>query len=305
MRVLVAGATGVIGRQLVPLLEAAGHDVAALTRDPAKAPAGVEAIACDALDRDSTVAAVRAAGPDAIVDELTALPASVNPRRMRAQLAPTNRLRTEGTANLIAAAQAAGVGRIVAQSVAFAYAPRGDRVVDEDAPLNLEAPAQFRDAVEAIAEHERLVTEAGGVVLRYGFFYGPGTTYAADGATAQMVRRRQFPIPGDGGAMFSFVHVRDAAEATVAALGVQGPATFNVVDDQPVPLREWLPEYARLLGAKPPRRVPAWLARLVGGPMALEGTTQQRGASNALARARLGWQPHHADWRGGFAEDLA
>jgi nucleoside-diphosphate-sugar epimerase len=224
---------------------------------------------------------------------------------MRAQLAPTNRLRTEGTANLIAAAEAAGAGRIVAQSVAFAYAPRGDRVVDENAPLNLEAPAQFRGAVEAIAEHERLVTEAGGVVLRYGFVYGPGTGYAADGATAEMVRRRLFPIPGDGGAMFSFVHVRDAAEAAVAALQLEGPATFNVVDDHPAALSEWLPEYARLLGAKPPRRVPAWLMRLAGGPVALEGTTRQRGASNARARAQLHWQPRHAGWREGFAEELA
>lgn len=305
MRVFLTGATGVIGRELVPLLLSAGHEVSSLVRDPAKAPDGVRSFTGDALDRAAVMDAVLEARPEAIVHEATAGPTANNPRRMRANLAPTGRLRTEGTANLLAAADAAGTTRFLAQSIAFAYAPRGPRVVDEDAPLNLDAPPQLRSVVQDLADLERQVLGASGVVLRYGWFYGPGTSFAAGGDTAQMVRRRAFPIPGDGGGMWSFVHVRDAAEATVAALGVDGPRVFNVVDDHPAPLAEWLPEYARLLGAKPPRRVPLWLVRLAGGPIAAEGMTQQRGASNARARAELGWSPRYADWRGGFAELLA
>jgi nucleoside-diphosphate-sugar epimerase len=265
----------------------------------------VSALRADALDRAAVMDAVLEAQPDAIVQEVSRLPGFVNPRRMTAQMAATNRLRTEGTANLLAAADAVGVSRFVAQSIAFGYAPQGPRVVDEDAPLNLAAPRQLRPVVEAVAELERQVLEASGVVLRYGMFYGPGTSFARDGDTARTVRRRAFPIAGDGEGRWSFVHVRDAAEATVAALGFDGPGVFNVVDDHPAPLREWLPEYARLLGARPPRRVPLWLVRLSAGPVAAEGMTQQRGASNARARAELGWTPRHADWRGGFAEELA
>jgi nucleoside-diphosphate-sugar epimerase len=224
---------------------------------------------------------------------------------MSAQTAPTSRLRTEGTAYLLAAADTAGVSRFVAHSIAFAYAPQGPAVVDEDAPLNLDGPAQSRPAIQAVAELERQVLNAGGVVLRHGWFYGPGTSFAGDGDYAKMVRHRAFPLVGDGEGRWSFVHVRDAAEATVAALDVEGPRVLNVVDDQPVPLHEWLPEYARLIGARPPRHVPLWLTRLIAGPVAAEGMTQQRGASNERARAELGWSPRHADWRGGFAEELA
>jgi nucleoside-diphosphate-sugar epimerase len=305
MRVFVAGATGVIGRELVPLLQGAGHEVSALVRDPARAPNGVRALRGDALDRGSVMDAMLEAQPDAVVHQATAQPTANNPRRMRAALAATDRLRTEGTANLLAAADAVGARRFVAQSIAFAYAPVGPRVVDEDAPLNLNAPRQLKPVVEAVADLERQVLGASGVVLRYGWFYGRGTLFARDGDTAQMVRRRAFPIPGDGGGMWSFVHVRDAAEATVAALEVEGPRVFNVVDDHPAPLRDWLPEYARLLGAKPPRHAPLWLIRVAGGPIAAEGMTQQRGASNARARAELGWEPRRASWRSGFAEELA
>ena len=305
MRVFVIGATGAIGRQLVPLLQSAGHEVSALVRDPSRTPAGVRAFHGDALDRASVMEAVLEARPDAIVHQATAGPTANNPRRMRAKLAPTGRLRTEGTANLLAAADAAGTKRFLAQSIAFAYAPRGPRVLDEDAPLNLDAPSQLRAVVEDVADLERQVLDASGVVLRYGWFYGPGTGMARDGETALTVRRRGLPIPAGGGGMWSFIHVRDAAEATVAALDVDGPRVFNIVDDHPAPLAEWLPEYARLLGAKAPRRVPLWLVRLAGGPIAAEGMTQQRGASNVRARAELGWQPRYTDWRSGFAEELA
>jgi nucleoside-diphosphate-sugar epimerase len=306
MRVFLAGATGALGRQLVPLLQSAGHEVSALVRDPERAPAGVQAFHGDALDRASVMDAVLAAQPEAVMHQATALSAGTsNPRRMAAATAPTSRLRTEGTANLLAAADAAGVSRFIAQSIAFAYAPRGPRVLDEDAPLNLDGPRQMRPVVAAVAELERQVLDASGVVLRYGWLYGPGTAFARDGETATMVRRRAYPLGGDGEGIWSFVHVRDAAEAAIAALDFEGSRVFNVVDDHPAPLREWLPEFARLLGAPPPRRVPLWMLRLAAGQVAAEGVTQQRGASNARARAELGWSPRHADWRSGFAEELA
>ena len=305
MRVFVAGATGVIGRQLVPLLQSAGHEVSALVRDPSRAPASVDALRGDALDRDAVVQAVREARPDAIVHALTALPEFINPRLMRRKLRPTNRLRTEGTANLLAAAREAGVERVVAESIAFAYASRGDRLVDEDAPLALDGAPQFRDGVRAVADLERQVTEARGVVLRLGWLYGPGTSFRRGGAHARLVERRLFPVVGDGGGVWSFVHVRDAAEAFVAALAVDGPRIFNITDDHPAPVSEWLPEYARLLGARPPRRVPAWLTHVTSGAITVDQLTRSRGASNARARAELGWAPRHADWRGGFAEELA
>ena len=305
MRVFVAGATGAIGRQLVPLLQSAGHDVSALVRDPARAPSGVRALRGDALDRPSVMDAMREARPDAVIHEATALPGYTNPRRMSAQLRPTSRLRTEGSANLLAAAQAAGAQRFIAQSIAFAYAPAAPAVLDEDAPLNVDGPGGLRPVVRAVAEVERQVLDAGGVVLRYGWFYGPGTSLERGSAYAKMVSRRMFPLAGSGDALWSFIHVRDAAEATVAALAVDGPRVFNIVDDHPAPIREWLPEYARLLGAPPPRHVPMWLWRLATGPAGAGGMQGQRGASNARARAALGWAPRHADWRGGFAELLA
>src|SRR3954469_6180096 len=270
MRVFVAGATGAIGRQLVPQLQSAGHEVSALVRDPARAPAGVQALQGDALDRGAPMQAVLEAQPDAIVHQLTAQPGMPNPRRMRAQLAPTTRLRIEGTANLLAAADAVGVSRFVAQSIAFAYAPQGERAVNEDAPLNVDGPAQLRETVRAVADMERQVTEASGIVLRYGWLYGPGTAFARGGEIARMVERRLYPVGGDGEGIWSFVHAWDAAAAAVAALGVDGPRIFNVVDDHPAPLHEWLPEYARLLGARAPRHVPPWLLRLTGGEVAAE-----------------------------------
>jgi 2-alkyl-3-oxoalkanoate reductase len=244
------------------------------------------------------------ASPEVVVHELTALPTRFNPRDPRLYDA-TNRVRGEGTDHLVAAARAAGARRIVCQSIAFAYAPgRQPEIVDEDAPLFLEAPAPFGGAVRVIQAMEHTVLEAeglDGVVLRYGWFYGPGTYYAEDGATAHDVRRRRFPVVGKGTGLFSFVHVDDAASATAAAVERGAPGVYNVVDDEPAPLREWLPVYAQAIGAKPPRRVPVWLARLAAGPMATV-VNHQPGAANAKAKRELGWEPRWTSWRQGFRE---
>lgn len=308
MRVFVAGATGAIGRFLLPQLRERGHDVIAMTRSPERAREleadGVEGVAADALDRDAVMAAVRDARPDAAVHQLTAIPAAINPRKFASQFEQTNRLRTEGTRNLLAAADAVGAERFVAQSVAFMYEPVGSAVKDEDAPVYSEPAPAFRAALEALLELERAVGDAGGTVLRYGYFYGPGSAYASDGSIADQVRKRRFPIVGDGGGVFSFIHLRDAALATVAALERSEGGVFNIVDDEPAPVREWLPAYAGALGAKPPRRVPKWIARLAAGAYGAELMTRLRGASNERAKERLGWRPGYASWRQGFREDL-
>jgi nucleoside-diphosphate-sugar epimerase len=306
MRVLVAGATGVIGRVLLPKLIAAGHEVTGTTRSAERAQdiraMGAEPVVCDALDSEMIRQAVSGARPEAVIHELTSLPARLDPRKYRTQLAATNRLRREGTRNLVDAAQAAGAGRILAQSIAFAYEPSGDWVKDEDAPLAIGAPAPMDEAIGAVAELERLVLGAGGIVLRYGFFYGPGTSFAPDGYTAEMVARRRFPIIGSGEGRWSFIHIDDAAGATVAALERGRAGVYNIVDDEPAAVRDWLPVYAAALGAKAPVRLPAWLGRIFGGRVAVGGMTTQRGASNAKARRELGWAPAHASWRDGFSE---
>ena len=305
MRVFVAGATGAIGRFLVPQLVAGGHEVVAAGRRPERAEAmraaGAEVVGCDVLDPESTHRAVAESRADAVVHQATAVPAAINPRRMARQFEMTDRLRTEGTRNLVDAARRTGA-RVLAQSIAFAYAPAGDAIKSEDAPLNVDAPGQFRGPARAIAELERLTTDAGGAVLRYGFFYGPGTSYAPDGAQAELVRRRRFPVVGEGGGIFSYIHLEDAASATVAAVDTDARGVFNVVDDDPAPVREWLPEYARLLGAPPPRRVPKLVARLAAGAYGTQFMTELRGASNQKAKRELGWSPAHPSWRGRLAD---
>jgi nucleoside-diphosphate-sugar epimerase len=310
MRVFVAGASGAIGRPLIPKLIAAGHEVTGMTRSEESAErmrsAGAAAVVADVFDEQRVRAAVAEARPEAVVHQLTALPDLINPRSRRTY-AETNRLRTEGTRILIDAAQAAGARRMVAQSIAFAYAPTGERVKSEDAPLAVGGGGAFVEAVGAVAELERRVTEATGlegVVLRYGFFYGPGTHYAREGSQARMVRRRLVPIVGGGDGTFSFIHLDDAADATVATLERGAAGIYNVVDDEPAPMRDWLPVYAEALGAGRPRRMPVWLTRLVGGREGVAFATQLRGASNAKAKRELGWQPRHASWRQGFAESL-
>jgi 2-alkyl-3-oxoalkanoate reductase len=305
MRVFVAGATGAIGRPLLPALRAAGHEPIAMTRYEQKAAAlraqGIEAVVCDAYDAARLARVVADARAEQIVHLLTDLPEDINMRRFERETASTGRLRRDGTRNLIAAAQAAGVDKLVAESIAFIYAPAGDRVKDEDAPL---AIAELPFAAEPIAELERQVRDARGIVLRYGWIYGPGTGFRRDGSWAANLRRRQLPIVGSGTGVFSFVHVDDAAAATVAALGRQGPATYNIVDDEPVPLCEWVPEYARAVGAPRPWRVPVWVARLAAGRHAAAMMSELRGASNARVKRELGWQPRYASWRNGFQTAL-
>jgi nucleoside-diphosphate-sugar epimerase len=308
MRIFVAGASGAIGRRLVPMLVAGGHDVTGMTRSPERArgleAAGAAAVVCDVFDREGLVEAVIAARPEVVVHELTDLPANSRPRHMAQDLAGNDRVRREGTPNLVAAAEAAGAEALVAQSIAFAYARDGAPVKDEAAPLAVDAPGPWGDSVRAVRDLESAVLgaeEMRGVVLRYGYLYGPGTAYDPDGgSTAAMVARRAFPVIGDGSGVFSFVHVDDAARATVAAIEGDARGAFNVVDDEPAALREWLPVYAGALGAKPPRHVPAWLARVAAGPFAVAFATEGRGASNARARSELGWTPSHPSWRTGF-----
>jgi nucleoside-diphosphate-sugar epimerase len=308
MRVFVAGASGAIGRPLLPRLVAAGHEVTGTTRTDEGAEAiraaGARAAICDALDAEGLRAAVTGSSPEVVVHQLTALPHRFDPRD-KDIYAPTNRLRTEATRTLLDAARAAGARRMVCQSIAFAYAP-GSRaeVKDEDAPLALAAPAPFGGAVQVIDEMERAVLGAEGLeglVLRYGWYYGPGTYYADDGSLAEDVRRRRFPIIGKGTGLFSFVHVDDAASATVAAVERGAPGVYNVVDDDPAPQREWLPAYAEAIGAKKPLRVPVWVARLVAGKIA-SVTSVQPGASNAKAKRELGWEPRWPSWREGFRD---
>jgi nucleoside-diphosphate-sugar epimerase len=311
MKVFVAGASGAIGRPLVRQLVAAGHEVTGMTRREERAEeiraAGASEVVCDVFDAPALEAALGEAAPEAVVHLLTSLPLRLDYRDKDA-LAPTNRVRSEGTRNLVAAAKAAGARRLIAESVAFFYAPKGSWVKDEEAPLFLDAPPPFGTAAAALAELERQVLDAEGLeglVLRYGWLYGPGTYYAADGSLTEDAHKRKAPVVGKGTGTFSFVHVEDAAAATVAALEHGAPGAYNVVDDEPAPMREWAPVFAAAVGAKKPLRVPAWIARLVAGPGAVAMATQLRGASNAKAKRELGWQPRYPSWRQGFADPEA
>ncbi|MFI6498662.1 NAD-dependent epimerase/dehydratase family protein [Nonomuraea typhae] len=282
MRVLVAGATGVIGRRLVPLLEAVGHDVVA----------GSRATGLQALDRDCTARFVREAAPDAVVNLLTAIPHTISPRRFAKEIALTTRLRTEGTRNLLEAAPGA---RHIGQGLAYAYEP-GEGPADEDTPLWPDPPAQFRSARAGLAELERLLTEAGGLVLRFGHLTGPGTAYGTGGSTTRAVLAGKMPIVGEGRAVFSFTSTHDAATAIVAALDRDVRGVLNVVDDTPLMVREWLPALAARLGAPEPKHVPAALARLAAGGWGVAFMTRLRGADNTRARLWLNWRPRYASF---------
>jgi nucleoside-diphosphate-sugar epimerase len=311
VRVFVAGASGTIGRPLVRQLVAAGHEVTGMTRRDERAEeirrAGASAVVCDVFDAPALEAAVVAAKPEAVIHELTSLPPRLD-YRAKDPLGPTNRVRSEGTRNLVAAAKAAGARRLIAESVAFFYAPEGEWVKDEEAPLHLDAPPPFGTAAAALAELERQVLGVegiDGVVLRYGWLYGPDTYYASDGSLTEDALKRKAPVVGKGTGTFSFVQVEDAAAATVAALERGAPGAYNVVDNEPAPMRDWAPAFAAAVGAKKPLRVPVWLARLVAGQGAVAMATQLRGASNAKAKRELGWQPKHPSWRQGFADPEA
>jgi len=309
MKVFVAGATGAIGKQLVPRLVAAGHEVHGMTRSEAKQPdlyeLGAVPVVADALDPDQVAEAVARAKPDVIVHELTAI-GDLDMRHFDRDFALTNRLRTEGTDHLLSAGQAVGVRRFVAQGIASygAYARTGGPVKSEEDPLDTTPTHEMRETLAAIRHLEEAVLGARwteGIVLRYGTFYGPGTSMAPGEEQFELVRSRKFPLVGDGRGVWSFIHVADAAEATVAAVDHGSRGAYNVVDDDPTPVAEWLPTLAHTLGAKKPMRVPRFVGRLFAGETGVMMMTEIRGASNTKAKRELGWRPAHPSWRQGFA----
>jgi nucleoside-diphosphate-sugar epimerase len=302
MRVFVVGASGAIGTRLVPQLLDRGHEVIGTATSPERAKRvselGAEAIVLDLLDPRAVREAVLAARPEAIVHEATALANLSDFKHFDRSFAQTNRLRIEGTDALLAAAREAAVPRFVAQSYASArYARQGGLVKTEDDPLDPNPPEAARQSWDAMAYLDRVVIEAGGIALRYGVFYGE-----ADDKLVETVRKRMWPIVGDGGGVSSFIHLDDAAAATVLALEHDGPAVYNIVDDEPAPARVWLPEVANIVGAKPPRRFPTWLARLFAGEALVMMGTESRGASNAKAKRELRWTLCYPSWRQGFAD---
>jgi nucleoside-diphosphate-sugar epimerase len=306
MRVFVAGAMGAIGKQLVPRLVAAGHEVYGMTRSDSKKAMleelGAVPMVADALDPEQVAEAVGRARPEVIVHQLTAL-AGAGMRSLKRGAALTNRLRTEGTDHLLSAGQAVGVRRFVAQSNFASYARTGGPVKSEEDPLDLAAPGRLREGLDALRHLERAVLEARwteGIVLRYGGFYGPGTNMAPGGELFEMIRKRRFPLVGDGGGVWSFIHIADAAEATVAAVEHGARGVYNVVDDDPAPVAEWLPALAQMLGAKKPLRVPRFVVRVFAGEAGVVMMTDARGASNTKAKRELAWRPAHPSWRQGF-----
>ena len=312
MKVFVAGSTGAIGRSLLPLLIEKRHDVVALVRTPARAKdveaLGARAAVADALDPDGLRAAIRRAAPEAVIHELTSLKGVTNFRRFDQTFALTNRFRTRTLDTMLAAARSIGVRRFIAQSYCgWPYAREGSPVKTEDDPLDPTPPASFRESLAAIRYLEDTIRQARDIqafALRYGNLYGPGTDISAEGTVADLVSRRKLPLFGSGAGVWSFIHVRDAASATVAAMSRGSPGIYNVVDDEPVPVNVWLPALANALGARPPRRLPAWVGALLLGDGGLSMMTLARGGSNAKSKRELAWQPSFASWRRGFVEGL-
>lgn len=303
MKVLVAGASGAVGLPLVRQLRAAGHEVSGTTRSESGAErirqAGGNPVICDALDCPALIEAVSEAAPEVVINQLTSLPAKYEPSK-KGYYDATNRIRREGGDNLIAATAASGARRMITQSVAFIYALSGPGVRTETDPVDRSGPQEATLYHEQKAlDQDRFET----VVLRYGFFYGPGTWYGRDGHLARQVAARRLPVVGGGTGIFSFLHVEDAASAAVAAL-TKGNGIYNVTDDEPAPFSDWLPAYAEAIGAKPPRRVPFWLASLVAGKLVALHATRGNGASNAKFKAEVDWQPSIPSWRQGFREAL-
>jgi nucleoside-diphosphate-sugar epimerase len=314
MKVFVAGATGALGAQLVPKLVANGHEVTGMTRTESKGDLvrslGARPVVADALDPDAVARAVAEAEPEVIVHQLTALSGRFDMRHIDRFFAVTNRLRTEGTDHLLAAGRAVGARRFVAQSFGgWPFARTGGPVKSETDPLDPDPPEAMRSILDALRHLENAVTAitwGEGIVLRYGGFYGPGTSLSADPKAdmSALVRKRRLPVIGSGAGVSSFIHIEDAASATLAAVEHGGRGIYHVVDDEPAPAREWLPVLASALRAKPPWRLPRWVGRLAAGEAATVMMTEARGASNAKAKRELGWQPRYASWRQGFAEGL-
>jgi len=313
MKVFVAGATGALGKQLVPMLVANGHEVVGMTRSDAKRDQvrrlGAQPMVADALDADAVGRAVGEAEPDVIVHQLTAIPPSVDMRHFAREFALTNRLRTEGTDHLLSAGRAAGVKRFVAQSNATLYAYMGGPIKGEDDSLNDDPPPAMRDSVAALRHLEAAVTGAAwteGIALRYGWFYGPGTGVALEplGSQIELLRQRQLPIVGRGTGVWSFIHIEDAARATVTAIEGGPAGVYNIVDDEPAPVSAWLPVLAEAVGAKRPLRVPRWVGRLAAGPVVVKVMTEVRGAANDKAKQDLDLQLRYPSWRQGFVEGL-
>jgi 2-alkyl-3-oxoalkanoate reductase len=314
MKVFVAGATGALGTQLIPQLVTAGHDVVGMTRSPQKGDRvramGATPAVADALDPDSVARAVAESEPEVIVHQLTALQGEMDMKNPDKFFAETNRLRTVGTDHLLAAGRAVGIRRFIAQSyTSWPYARTGGPIKTERDPLDPDPPAKLRPTLDAIRYVEDAVTSidwAEGLALRYGAFYGPGTSISAD-PDAEMIkpiRKRQFPVIADGGGIWSHLHIEDAASATVAAIDRGDPGIYNVCDDEPAPVREWLPFLAEQVGAKKPMKVPRFVGRLLAGEAAVVLMTEIRGASNAKAKGAFGWQPRWSSWRIGFAKGL-
>jgi 2-alkyl-3-oxoalkanoate reductase len=312
MRVFVAGASGAIGKSLVPQLASRGHEVVAMTRSASKVEAlrslGAEAAVADAFDRAAVMQAVVRAEPDVVIHQMTGLSGASDFKNFDREFELTNRLRTEGLDTLLEAAQAAGARRFVAQSYGnWNYERTGVSMKTEEDPLDPEPAVNQRKSLEAIRYLESRVLGAEGiegVVLRYGNFYGPGTDVARDGGFAELLRKRRFPIVGDGSGVWAFIHIEDAAAAAVAAVEGGAPGIYNIADDEPARVADWLPELARALGTKPPRRVPVWLGKLAAGEVGVSMMTKIRGTSNAKAKRELGWTPRYPSYREGFATGL-
>jgi 2-alkyl-3-oxoalkanoate reductase len=312
MRVLVAGASGAVGKALLPMLVARGHVVGGLIRNPAHAPQvramGAHPLVADALEPDALTSVFETFQPQAVVHQLTALPANPDLRDFDRTFAATNRLRTEGTDHLVTASRAVGVERFVAQSFCgWTFARTGGPAKTEEDPLDPNPPRAFRRTLDALRHVERAMSDASdlrGIALRYGGFYGPGTGVSRTGAMVEQVRRRRLPVVGDGSGVWSFIHIEDVASATVAALEGNATGIYNVVDDHPAPVREWLPELAAAVGAKPPLWLPALIGRIVLPRHLFLMMTAVRGASNAKFRESFRWQPRYASWREGFRYGL-
>lgn len=312
MRVFVAGGTGALGKRLLPLLIAEGHEVIALVRSAARSgmveALGAKAAIADALNQDELAQRVENARPDVIIHQLTAIPAALDFRKLDEAFATTNRLRTQVTDALLAAGRRVGTRRFIAQSFCgWPFARVGGPVKTEEDPLDPHPPAAFSRTLAAIRYLEDAVRQVEGLealALRYGFFYGPGTSIGSNGSVVELVRRRRLPVVGDGKGVWSFLHIEDAARATMAAITRGAPGVYNVVDDEPAPVSVWLPALAQAVGAKPPFHVPAWLGRPLIGEGGLAMMTQIRGGANTKARRELEWEPIYPSWRRGFVEGL-